>query len=285
MRLTFVCSRPAVSTSTRSMPRATAAWIASNTTEPGSAPSCPRTTSTPSRSAHIAELVGGGGAERVGRGEEHRVTLVERLRRELGRGRGLADAVDADEQPDVGATGLEGESPSGGGRVEHIGDLALEQRGHRVAVVDALCDRAGLDAVDETRRGVESRVGEEQRLFQLVPDLVIEPPGTHPRTHPGEGRRAIASACSASPRRRSPRAGIPRPRTLAPLLTPANACGTSGRRAAVFGVARAAAEESRQGDQHGCEEEERQQDERLGRIHHARTTSLPVVARPAVVAG
>ena len=64
-----MCSRPAVSTSTRSAPRLDAAAIASNTTEPGSAPSWPRTSSPPVRSAHSRELVGGRGAERVGRRE------------------------------------------------------------------------------------------------------------------------------------------------------------------------------------------------------------------------
>src|SRR5256884_384927 len=50
-RLTLVCMRRAVSTSTTPAPRPPAASTASKTTEPGSAPSCPRTTSAPTRSA------------------------------------------------------------------------------------------------------------------------------------------------------------------------------------------------------------------------------------------
>ena len=66
-----------MSTSTRSAPRLDAAAIASNTTEPGSAPSWPRTSSPPVRSAQSRELVGRGGAERVGRGEHDALPVVD----------------------------------------------------------------------------------------------------------------------------------------------------------------------------------------------------------------
>ena len=52
IRLTLVWRRPAVSTSTRSAPRLPAAAMASKTTEPGSAPSWPRTRSAPTRCDH-----------------------------------------------------------------------------------------------------------------------------------------------------------------------------------------------------------------------------------------
>src|SRR5439155_19590571 len=51
IRFTLVWRRPAVSASTRSAPRAAARWTASNTTEPGSPPSAPRTRSAPTRRA------------------------------------------------------------------------------------------------------------------------------------------------------------------------------------------------------------------------------------------
>src|ERR1700704_2099135 len=53
-RLRCVCRRPAVSTSTTSLPRARAAWIPSNTTDAGSAPLLPSKRSTPARCAHTA---------------------------------------------------------------------------------------------------------------------------------------------------------------------------------------------------------------------------------------
>ena len=52
MRLLLVCRRPAVSTRTTSARRASAAWMASYTTAPGSAPGWWATTSVPLRSAH-----------------------------------------------------------------------------------------------------------------------------------------------------------------------------------------------------------------------------------------
>ncbi len=54
MRLTRVCSRPAVSTRIGSRPFAFPDVIASNTTAAGSAPSRARTTSTPARAAQIS---------------------------------------------------------------------------------------------------------------------------------------------------------------------------------------------------------------------------------------
>ena len=44
----------------------------SKMTADGSPPSSPRTSSAPDRSAHVAELLGGGGAERVAGGHQHR---------------------------------------------------------------------------------------------------------------------------------------------------------------------------------------------------------------------
>ena len=81
--------------------RLDAAAIASNTTEPGSAPSWPRTISPPVRSAHSSQLVGGRGAERVGGGEHDPPPVGDLLRRELADRRGLPDAVHADEHPHV----------------------------------------------------------------------------------------------------------------------------------------------------------------------------------------
>ena len=54
IKLVLVCSRPAVSMITTSTPRAFAAEIPSKTTEDGSEPSFPRTSSAPLRSAQIA---------------------------------------------------------------------------------------------------------------------------------------------------------------------------------------------------------------------------------------
>ena len=75
--------------------------MASNTTEPGSAPSWPRMISVLGAVGPGGELLGGRGPERVGRGEHDAPALVVLALRELGDARGLPDAVDADEHPDA----------------------------------------------------------------------------------------------------------------------------------------------------------------------------------------
>ena len=102
-----------------------AAPIASNTTEPGSAPSWPRTISPPVRSAQSCELLGRRGAERVGRGEHDAVAVGDLLRRELADGRGLPDAVHADEHPHVRLARRSACSVAVG--------VVVEQRDHLVA--------------------------------------------------------------------------------------------------------------------------------------------------------
>ena len=71
-------------------------------TELGSPPSAPRTRSAPARSAHVLELLGGGGAERVAGGHHDRAARRRPAAlADLADRGGLADAVDADEQPHV----------------------------------------------------------------------------------------------------------------------------------------------------------------------------------------
>ena len=100
-RLTLVCSRPAVSARTRSLPRAAARWTASKTTALGSPPSAPRTISVPDALGPPRELLAGRGPEGVAGGQQHRAAGRRLLAGELADGRGLADPVHPDEQPDV----------------------------------------------------------------------------------------------------------------------------------------------------------------------------------------
>ena len=73
----------------------------------GRRPRLPRTISAPARSAHVVELLGGRGTERVAGG--HAATVrpsADLLVGDLADRGGLADAVHADEQPDVRAPRL-----------------------------------------------------------------------------------------------------------------------------------------------------------------------------------
>jgi hypothetical protein len=77
MRCDWLCSRPAVSASTTSVPR------------PGSV------------RPHL-ELLDRGGAKGIAGGEQHRVPFRVETPRQLADGRGLARAIDADDEDDRG---------------------------------------------------------------------------------------------------------------------------------------------------------------------------------------
>ena len=156
MRLTLVCSRPAVSTSTRSASRLAAALIASNTTDPGRRPPGRARCSAPVTLGPVRELLGGGGAERVGGGEHDAVAVVDLALRDLGDGRGLPDAVDADEHPHVRLAG---------GRARACGRVALVEQRHQLGVQQRRCSSSAsatpspLGALAARRRGSRSVVG------------------------------------------------------------------------------------------------------------------------------
>ena len=79
------------------------ALTASKATAAGSAPSwSERTVATPDARAPGLELVGRRGAERVGRAEQHLAVLGDEHPGQLADGRGLAGAVDPDDEDDGG---------------------------------------------------------------------------------------------------------------------------------------------------------------------------------------
>ena len=92
-----LCMRPAVSTSSSSVPRARALVMASNTTAAASAPPLLANHRHTEPFAVAHQLIDGGGAERVGGGQHHRVRTPVAMG-QLGERRGLADAVDAQHQ-------------------------------------------------------------------------------------------------------------------------------------------------------------------------------------------
>ena len=98
IRFVWVCSRPAVSAMTTSMPRDSAAAIASKTTAPGSPPGTPADDLHAGALGPRLELLDRGSAVGVGRRDDHReAQLVAQVPGELAdRGR-LAGAVDADD--------------------------------------------------------------------------------------------------------------------------------------------------------------------------------------------
>ena len=125
IRLTRVCSRPAVSTSTGSRPCALPDAIASNTTAAGSAPSRARTMSTPARRAQISSC--STAAARNVSAAQISGCLPSRLQqvRQLADRRRLAGAVDADDQRHAAAACRSATGAST--RVEDVADLLLDQ--------------------------------------------------------------------------------------------------------------------------------------------------------------
>ena len=98
IRLLCVCRRPAVSAISTSAPRACADCSASKMTAAGSAPARLRDHRHAVALAPDLQLLDRGGAERVARREHDLAALVGEAARELADRRGLAGAVDADDE-------------------------------------------------------------------------------------------------------------------------------------------------------------------------------------------
>ena len=115
-----MCSRPAVSTISASRLRAVAALTASNTTAPGSEPAAWRIDLDVDALAPALELLDRGRAEGVGGGQDHALARPLQRGGQLGRGRGLARAVDAEQQHDGGPM-IEVERPTSRARACRAG--------------------------------------------------------------------------------------------------------------------------------------------------------------------
>ena len=175
MRLTLVWSRPAVSTSTSSTPRDRRGL---HRVEHDRARVGTLLTADELHAEAVGpepELLGRGGAERVGGRQQHTMALGLLAAGELGDGRRLADAVDTDEQPHVRSHPARAGAPAvprrcrraaRRSRREQLGQLAASSRARRLP--------RAPDAFEEPLRRRHADVGEEQRLLELVPRLVVD---------------------------------------------------------------------------------------------------------------
>ena len=194
MRLTLVCSRPAVSTSTRSASRLAAELMASNTTEPGSAPSWPRTISAPTRLGPVRELLGGGGAERVGGGEHD---ACGRRRSRAARPWRWSWSCPTPFTPTnihtFGSPAVVVERAVAARRRAARPAPSCSSVDQRVGVGDPLGSRARSRRSSRMRvGGGHADVGEQQRLLELVPGLVVD--RARPRTAASAGERGAGLA-------------------------------------------------------------------------------------------
>ena len=153
------------------------------------------------------ELIGGRGAERVGRGEHHAPALAHLLRRELADRRGLADAVDAHEHPDVRLAGDDAQLAARA-RVEDRDHFVAHQRDEPVGVDDVVGLGPGAHRVEDALRRGEADVGEQHRLFEIVPGVVVDLAAAQAGEHARRTRRACGRAdrAAAASRERTRRA-------------------------------------------------------------------------------
>ena len=161
-----------MSTNSTSTPRSLAARTASKTRPAASAPASRAITSAPGALAPDLELIDGGGAKGVAGRQHHLAAFGAEFRRELADGRGLAGAVDADNQDHERLVRrIDRERLRDG--LEHLLDLGgnhrIHFRGRNRLVVAAFGQRIA-DAI----RGIEAEIGAHQHVLDLGDRLGVE---------------------------------------------------------------------------------------------------------------
>ena len=116
------------------------------------------------------ELLDGGGAERVGRTEDHPATRLGGLLSDLAHRGGLARAVDAHEEHERLIV-AEDVLPA---RRERVGDVVAQQIEHRVRVGKRLTARLIAQALHDVIRRCAADVAQDERLLKAVPKILVE---------------------------------------------------------------------------------------------------------------
>ncbi len=118
------------------------------------------------------QLLGGRGAEGVARDEQDLFPVGDQLRGELADGRGLAAAVDADDQQHERLGAVERQRR----RIERedLSAALAQESPDRVGVFQVLARERGADLLEQALAGAHADVGGQQDLFDLVDDARIE---------------------------------------------------------------------------------------------------------------
>ena len=130
--------------------------------------------------APLVHLLDGGGAEGVGGGDDHLRVVLSVGVGELADARGLAGAVDADDEDDggpgdgFGALSVAPEAAPRLGRLEDIDELVLEGVADVVGVFEAFLLDAALHVFEHLLGGRDAGVGADEQLFELFPEGVID---------------------------------------------------------------------------------------------------------------
>ena len=118
----------------------------------------------------MAELLGGGGPERVAGRQQHRAPGSRLPPGQLADGGRLADTVDPDDQPDVGRRPpCRRSAARGPGGVEQLTDGAPERLEQVVAAGDLLGVHLGPELVEQRGGRRDADVGPDERLLQRRP--------------------------------------------------------------------------------------------------------------------
>ena len=196
IRLPLVCRRPAVSQMTTSAPRAFAARDRVEGDRAGVAALGPLDDLAAGALGPLGELLDRGGAVGVGRGDDHvEAQLLLQVPGDLADRRRLAGAVDADDHQHrrALAAGRSAPRPSG----EAVSASSSISRSRSASPPPTL---AGLDLVLEPAhdrgRGRRPDVGEDQRLLELLPGLLVDPVAEARR----RARRRAPGGCARAPR-------------------------------------------------------------------------------------
>ena len=143
----------------------------SKTTDAGSAPSAPRINSLPLRSAQIPNCSAAAARKVSAATSTTRLRRSRSARREFPDGRRLSASVDADEQHHR-RTAVEVQL--GIRKGEETFDVFTETRNGLVGRRPGLLFRDQSEARDDLLRRRNAEIGEDQRLFELVPEFVGE---------------------------------------------------------------------------------------------------------------
>ena len=178
------------------------------------------------------ELVGGGGAEGVGRAEHHAAAVGDEHPGELAGGGGLAGAVDADDHHDARGVARPRSVLHGAVEVgaEQREQLLAQQRAQLVGRTGAEHLDALAQPLDQLLGGRDADVGGEQGVLDLLPGVLVEVLAGEQREQPlAEGvLRAGRAGRAAGPAGRRWARG-PRSAGAARRLGSSTAAGAGGR--------------------------------------------------------
>ncbi len=118
------------------------------------------------------ELLGGGGAKSVARGEDHFLSLLVQAIRQFADGGGFAGAVDADDEEHLrlairrrgGATGAV--ARRGGHSAQNCDELRFDCGLHGVAIAQRVAFELHADGVEHVARRAHAEIGGEERIFE-----------------------------------------------------------------------------------------------------------------------